>query len=76
MRFGWLNFVFNTPGLHRWHHSMDLREGNKNYGENLVCWDLLFGTFANPERWDEKAGLKDGALREWRALLFGKDITS
>lgn len=45
MRFGWLNFVFNTPGLHRWHHSMDLREGNKNYGENLVLWDLVFGTF-------------------------------
>ena len=45
MRFGWLNFVFNTPGLHRWHHSMDLREGNKNYGENLVLWDLVFGTY-------------------------------
>ncbi len=45
MRFGWLNYIFNTPGLHRWHHSMDLREGNKNYGENLVLWDLAFGTF-------------------------------
>lgn len=45
MRFGLLNYVFNTPGLHRWHHSMDLREGNKNYGENLVIWDLVFGTY-------------------------------
>lgn len=45
MRGGWLSYVFNTPGLHRWHHSMDLREGNKNYGENLVVWDLIFGTF-------------------------------
>ena len=45
MRFGWLNYVFNTPGLHRWHHSKDVREGNKNYGENLVLWDLVFGTF-------------------------------
>ena len=26
---------------------MDLREGNKNYGENLVLWDLIFGTFFN-----------------------------
>jgi sterol desaturase/sphingolipid hydroxylase (fatty acid hydroxylase superfamily) len=24
---------------------MDLREGNKNYGENLMLWDLIFGTF-------------------------------
>jgi sterol desaturase/sphingolipid hydroxylase (fatty acid hydroxylase superfamily) len=50
MRFGWLNLVFNTPGLHRWHHSMDLREGNKNYGENLVLWDLLFGTYFDDSR--------------------------
>jgi sterol desaturase/sphingolipid hydroxylase (fatty acid hydroxylase superfamily) len=50
MSFGWINFVFNTPGLHRWHHSMDLREGNKNYGENLMLWDLLFGTFYDDAR--------------------------
>lgn len=50
MRFGWLNYLFNTPGLHRWHHSMDLREGNKNYGENLVLWDLLFGTYFDDSR--------------------------
>jgi sterol desaturase/sphingolipid hydroxylase (fatty acid hydroxylase superfamily) len=47
MRFGWLSYVFNTPELHRWHHSRDLREGNKNYGENIMLWDLLFGTFFN-----------------------------
>jgi sterol desaturase/sphingolipid hydroxylase (fatty acid hydroxylase superfamily) len=49
MRFGLLSWIFNTPGLHRWHHSRDLREGNKNYGENLMIWDLVFGTFFNPE---------------------------
>lgn len=45
MRFGWLSYVFNTPGLHRWHHSKDLREGNRNYGENIMLWDILFGTY-------------------------------
>jgi ornithine lipid hydroxylase len=50
MRFGPLNYIFNTPALHRWHHSTDLREGNTNYGENLVLFDLLFGTFFNPNR--------------------------
>ena len=50
MRFGPLSYVFNTPELHRWHHSMDLREGNKNYGENLVIWDLVFGTWFNEAR--------------------------
>jgi sterol desaturase/sphingolipid hydroxylase (fatty acid hydroxylase superfamily) len=49
MRFGWLSYLFNTPELHRWHHSMDLREGNKNYGENLVIWDMIFGTYFRDE---------------------------
>lgn len=50
MRCGVLNYVFNTPCLHRWHHSMVLREGNSNYGENLVIFDQIFGTFFNPDR--------------------------
>lgn len=44
MRFGFLNYIVNTPVLHRFHHSRDPREGNKNYGENLMILDLLFGT--------------------------------
>ena len=50
MRTGLLNYVFNTPGLHRWHHSKVLSEGNRNYGENLVLFDQLFGTFYNSRR--------------------------
>jgi sterol desaturase/sphingolipid hydroxylase (fatty acid hydroxylase superfamily) len=45
MRCGALNYVFNTPELHRWHHSKVLEEGNRNYGENLMLFDQLFGTF-------------------------------
>ena len=48
MRFGPLSAIFNTPGLHRWHHSRDIREGNRNYGENIVLWDIVFGTWFNP----------------------------
>lgn len=50
MRFGWLSLIFNTPGLHRWHHSRVISEGNSNYGENLMLWDQLFGTYFNPKR--------------------------
>ena len=50
MRCGPMNYIFNTPVLHRWHHSTDLREGNKNYGEVLIVYDLLFGTYVNPDR--------------------------
>ncbi|MCR6480410.1 sterol desaturase family protein [Variovorax sp. ZS18.2.2] len=47
---GWLDRIFSTPALHRWHHSKVLEEGNRNYGENLVLWDLLFGTYFHPPR--------------------------
>lgn len=45
MRGGWLDYLFNTPNLHRWHHSTNPSEGNSNYGQNLVLWDQLFGTW-------------------------------
>lgn len=48
LRTGWLDRVFSTSALHRWHHSRVPSEGNRNYGENIVLWDLLFGTWFNP----------------------------
>lgn len=51
MRGGWLSYVFNTPNLHRWHHSPNPAEGNSNYGQNLVIWDQVFGTWLHrPDR--------------------------
>lgn len=55
MRCGWLNYVFNTPNMHRWHHSTNLDEGNRNYGQNLLLWDQLFGTCFR--RADERLGV-------------------
>jgi sterol desaturase/sphingolipid hydroxylase (fatty acid hydroxylase superfamily) len=54
MRCGWLNYLFNTPNMHRWHHSTNLDEGNRNYGQNLLLWDQLFGTCFR--RSDEQLG--------------------
>ncbi len=50
VRTGPLDFIFSTPRLHRWHHSRVIAEGNTNYGENLVLWDQVFGTYFNPAR--------------------------
>jgi len=49
IRVGWLNYVFSMAELHRWHHSKELSEANHNYGQNLIVWDLLFGTFYWPK---------------------------
>jgi len=46
---GWLNYVFATADLHRWHHSSIMEESNTNYGSNLILWDIVFGTRMLPE---------------------------
>lgn len=44
VRLGWLNWVVAGPELHRWHHSLDSKESNSNYGNNLILWDIVFAT--------------------------------
>ncbi len=44
VRLGPLNYVVSGPELHRWHHSRLPAESDTNFGNNLIVWDLLFGT--------------------------------
>jgi sterol desaturase/sphingolipid hydroxylase (fatty acid hydroxylase superfamily) len=46
---GWLNYIISGPELHRWHHSKTIKESNSNYGNNVIVWDILFGTFFYPK---------------------------
>ena len=49
IKMGWLNYVFSMTELHRWHHSKKIGESNTNYGNNLIVWDIVFGTFFWPK---------------------------
>ncbi len=44
VRIGPLNWIFSMAELHRWHHSRLPVESNRNYGQNLIVWDVVFGT--------------------------------
>ncbi len=49
----WLNYLFMTPEVHRWHHSATIPDGHKyavNYGVEFSFWDVLFGTFHLPKK--------------------------
>ena len=48
VRLGFLNYLISGPELHRWHHSMVKEESNHNYGNNLIIWDWVFGTWYLP----------------------------
>jgi sterol desaturase/sphingolipid hydroxylase (fatty acid hydroxylase superfamily) len=49
IRCGPLNYFFSMAELHRWHHSKVMQEANHNYGQNVIVWDLVFGTFFWPK---------------------------
>ena len=49
LRCGPLNYFFSMAELHRWHHSKNIEEANHNYGQNVIVWDLVFGTFFWPK---------------------------
>lgn len=49
VRLGPLNYLVSGPELHRWHHSKRPAESDHNFGNNLILWDLLFGTRFLPE---------------------------
>jgi sterol desaturase/sphingolipid hydroxylase (fatty acid hydroxylase superfamily) len=54
-RLGPLEYVIMGPNAHRIHHSIDMKEGNTNYGTALVVWDILFRTYTSPQS-RERAG--------------------
>jgi sterol desaturase/sphingolipid hydroxylase (fatty acid hydroxylase superfamily) len=59
-----LRWLIVTPGMHRVHHSIVVRETNSNYGFNLPWWDRLFGTY-RPEAAVGEAAMTIG-LEEFR----------
>ncbi len=57
MKGGWLNYFFNTPEVHRWHHAAEFPDDQRfrygcNFGVGVTFWDIIFGTFYLPQ--DEK----------------------
>lgn len=49
LKFGFLNYIFSTNQLHRWHHSVSSKTAFCNFGNNLILWDMIFKTFHCPK---------------------------
>jgi sterol desaturase/sphingolipid hydroxylase (fatty acid hydroxylase superfamily) len=69
----WLGFLVQRPESHCVHHQQGVH--SYNYAD-LPLWDMLFGTFRNPRRFE--AGCGFGGDQEHRLLemLAGIDINS
>lgn len=83
----WLDragLVFNSPFLHRAHHSTHPALRNRNFGGVFVVWDRLFGTYDGRGELATAFGLPGRAtplspvaanLAPWRALLRSRRVT-
>ncbi len=48
-----INFIYMSPSLHWFHHSIEPRHFHSNFGEKFVFWDKLFGTYLDESNLQE-----------------------
>ena len=81
VRLGPLNYFFSMAELHRWHHSRVVEESDRNFGNNLSVWDVVFGTWFLPQnRQVGQLGLlckhyPEGYMAQARAPFQARDIS-
>lgn len=71
LKLGPLNYLVSGPELHRWHHSQKIQESDTNFGNNVIIWDLIFGSYFLPkDRHVGAIGLLNSAYpqRYWSQL--------
>jgi alkylglycerol monooxygenase len=64
-KLGFLEYFMVTPSHHRVHHSSNKEYLDKNYGDVLIIWDKLFGTFA-----EEKTEISYGLTQPLNSHSF------
>lgn len=66
----WLGYVVQRPEAHCIHHELNVH--GYNYG-NISLWDIVFGTFRNPEAFEGRVGFADKP--SYFKMLIGRDVS-
>jgi sterol desaturase/sphingolipid hydroxylase (fatty acid hydroxylase superfamily) len=67
----WLGYLIQRPEAHCEHHRLGVHANN--YGD-LPVWDLLLGTWRNPDRFEGRCGFESPADRRVGAMLAFQDV--
>lgn len=67
----WVGFFFQRPEMHRIHHQYGRHKNN--YGD-ITWWDMLFGTYENPEEFTATCGFDDAKEQRLFAMLAFSDV--
>jgi sterol desaturase/sphingolipid hydroxylase (fatty acid hydroxylase superfamily) len=68
----WMGYIVQRPESHSVHHGKGIHAYNYS---DLAIFDILFGTFKNPERHNEETGFYMGASDKVGEMLLFKDIS-
>lgn len=68
----WLGYIVQRPESHGVHHQRGKHRSNYS---DLPLWDIVFGTFENPETFEDEAGFYNGASSRIGAMLVGRDVS-
>ncbi len=66
----WLGYMLQRPEMHKLHHKYGHHA--QNYG--IPLWDMMFGTWANPEVSPERCGFDANAEAKIFDMLLGRDV--
>src|SRR4051794_10284267 len=67
----WLGYLIQRPESHCLHHEKNVHA--RNYSD-LPLWDMLFGSFHNPETFEGEVGFEPQAARRVGAMLAFVDV--
>lgn len=68
----WLGYVVQRPESHSVHHQKGLHYFNFS---DLPLWDLVFGTFRNPQKYSEEQGFYPGASARVFEMITFRDVS-
>jgi hypothetical protein len=69
----WIGYFLQRPESHRIHHLRKKRDHSKNYGD-LPIWDILGGTFENPQEMDRPTGFPIEAEIRVTEMICRRDV--
>jgi sterol desaturase/sphingolipid hydroxylase (fatty acid hydroxylase superfamily) len=67
----WIGYIIQRPESHGLHHELGIH--GRNYSD-FPLWDMLMGTFVNPDTFDGEVGFAGDAPDHIGAMLLFRDV--
>lgn len=68
----WVGYLIQRPESHSFHHARGIHQGNYS---DLPVFDIIFGTFHNPRKFEHPTGFYEGASSRVSEMLLFKDVS-